>query len=195
MNVEVGKEIIKILLDVFNKHNSKFFLEHGTLLGFARHGKFISYDNDMDFGIEYINWNEKIVPDLCQLGFKNIHTSVFRGDSLKFVGKHKDHKICKIRFAYKSVHFCLEIYHEGIDQYKDYMYYWPPKEASWVIQIPKTLLVPQIKKNFYNMEIFVPKNYWNFLNFIYGYYWRIPIKNYYGSELYKENSKRFKRYL
>ena len=56
---------LKELTDIFNKHNIKYFLMSGSLLGLKRNSKIIPYDNDIDIGI-MINDYDKIL----NLGYK-----------------------------------------------------------------------------------------------------------------------------
>ncbi|MCK5602823.1 LicD family protein, partial [Candidatus Pacearchaeota archaeon] len=112
------------ILKTIDKIMKNWFILHGTLLGLIRDGKFISWDHDLDFAIEYKNWNDKILLDLKK-EFIIAKKSCFRRNALKYVGDNKIGKLTKLRLADKetNLHFCLEIYHEGIGEYKNYMYF------------------------------------------------------------------------
>ncbi len=44
----VGLDLLEHLIEVCNRHNLRYFMAYGTLLGTVRHGGFIPWDDDMD---------------------------------------------------------------------------------------------------------------------------------------------------
>src|SRR5258706_5548210 len=59
--------MLKILDYLCNKHNVKYFLSGGTLLGAIRHNGFIPWDDDLDVGMTRDNYErfvEYVVPEL-----------------------------------------------------------------------------------------------------------------------------------
>lgn len=56
MNEQEGIEVLKEVKDVLDKNQIEFWLDCGTLLGAARNGKFIPWDNDIDLGA----WREDL---------------------------------------------------------------------------------------------------------------------------------------
>ena len=74
---EIENDLVNLLhqiKEVLDKHNIKFWLECGTLLGAVRNGKFIPWEHDLDFSA----WSEKVSQDarvsiakaFCDKGFK-----------------------------------------------------------------------------------------------------------------------------
>ena len=55
-------------------------------------------------------------------------------------------------------------------------------------------MIPQIKDTFYDTEIYVPKNYELYLEFMYGKNWRIHNPTYKNSDEHIKNAKNFRRY-
>jgi hypothetical protein len=54
MNKDLEKDLLNILehiKEVLDHHNIEFWLDCGTLLGAVRENKFISWENDLDFGV------------------------------------------------------------------------------------------------------------------------------------------------
>ena len=45
---EIELDLLKVFIDVCNRHNLEYFVIGGTLLGAARHNGFIPWDNDVD---------------------------------------------------------------------------------------------------------------------------------------------------
>lgn len=68
-------DIVKMLGGFFHEHGLTWFLDSGTLLGAARHGGFIPWDDDMDIGMpraDYVRLLE-LAPDFLPNGY-SIHT-------------------------------------------------------------------------------------------------------------------------
>jgi len=203
---EPGKELIRKALEVFEKHGSVFWLEFGTLLGCIREKGFIPHDGDIDLGMDYEDWNSNIITDLCSNGF-TVRKEINRlTDSrlLEFVGDHKKDAATQAKLGYRykndmtgtaGIKICIEIYHQGIGQKEDMMYFWPTPKPNWIFEMPKDYIVPQIKTDFCGLEVHIPKNYEANLEFMYGKSWKVPNINYPNSEEHMENSKKFRRYL
>lgn len=54
------KEMLKILIEVFNKNNINYYLWGGTFLGAVRHGGFIPWDDDIDIILPRPEYNKFI---------------------------------------------------------------------------------------------------------------------------------------
>jgi len=50
MNEQVAVEVLKEVKETLDEHKIEFWIDCGTLLGAARNGKFIPWDNDIDLG-------------------------------------------------------------------------------------------------------------------------------------------------
>lgn len=61
-NEKILLHLLKQTKEVLEKHNIDFWLECGTLLGAVRDGRFISWENDLDFGAwsQNISYEKKI---------------------------------------------------------------------------------------------------------------------------------------
>jgi phosphorylcholine metabolism protein LicD len=149
------KEIIKILNKNFKK---KFFLAAGTLLGYARNDDFIDWDDNIDLCF-YYNYNSLIHIKKLQKIFINKNF------------------IARI-FAKKNF-FSLTIYKYGynLDFYSAYRYngfiY-----TNW-LKFPERYAVQLKKINFKGVKVYIPSDYNNYLNYVYGDWKKIKKKNYY----------------
>lgn len=79
------KETFKIVLDYLNKHNIKYYLIGGTLLGAVRHEGFIPWDDDIDIGIPRDEYNRLIslvetdshIPEILEFQFQEINPDFY----------------------------------------------------------------------------------------------------------------------
>ncbi len=61
----IQTETLEEIISICKKHNIKYFLLFGTLLGAVRHGGFIPWDDDLDIGILRNDYN-RFVSILCE---------------------------------------------------------------------------------------------------------------------------------
>ena len=57
--IKYSIECLKLVTDEFDENNVPYWLDYGTLLGAYRESTLISYDYDMDIGVE-IKYSDKI---------------------------------------------------------------------------------------------------------------------------------------
>lgn len=197
-------EFFEKITKAFKKANSYFWLDYGTLLGYVRDGRIIPHDGDIDLAVDYNFWNKVILKEVQKSGiilFKN--PNLFTDKRLlKFVGEEKFKKPtqAKLRYPYiqngkeMQIKICVEIYHEGVGEYEDNMYFWPTPKPNWIFEIPKDYMIPQKPVSFYGSECYIPVNYEDNLDFMYGKTWKTPNPEYTNSDDHKENAKKFKRF-
>ena len=195
INVSDGKEIIKSITDIGNKNGAKIWIQNGTLLGCIRDKGFISYDRDIDLGMEYKYWNDNIISDLKKSGFLiRFSPKLTKENIFKFVGSDKKNAGGKLRLRYKDINICFYLWHEGINEYKNFVYCnYSSKPSNLLFEMPKNLLVPQMRDMFYDLSVWIPKNNIEYLNYTYGKTWREPLINYIDSELHNQNKEKFLR--
>jgi len=65
-------EDFKILKEILDKYNIKYWLECGTLLGAVREGRIIPWDDDIEFGImdSEVEKLNSALPEISEKGFK-----------------------------------------------------------------------------------------------------------------------------
>ena len=68
---EIFLENLRDIKEIFDKHNIKFWLDWGTLLGAVREGKIIEWDHDIDLGImaEDFKKNTSVFSEIKKRGF------------------------------------------------------------------------------------------------------------------------------
>lgn len=142
---------ISEILPYFEKYDIKYWIHAGTLLGYIRHGGFIPWDDDIDFG--YID-NSKIEYFKKDLKNKYIIEEMFFG--FKIIDK-KNNNIFIDMFKYvidKNNNIANQTYSANI--------IWP-KENYYLNE-----LFPLKKGEFENLELFVPNKSEIICNRIYG---------------------------
>jgi phosphorylcholine metabolism protein LicD len=88
--IKYSIECLKLVTDEFDKNDIPYWLEYGTLLGAYRGSTLISYDYDMDIGVE-IKYSDKIKSILENMILEN------KFEKLPFA-KWIDNKIYQIKF-------------------------------------------------------------------------------------------------
>lgn len=176
-------------IDSLQKVCPTAFMLFGTLLGAIRDGKFIPWDNDMDFGIMFEDWDENMVAKLEQGGFTvRAHYFWDHPRAAEIVDGNSIGKRSKIQLNHKdtSIRMCLEVLSPGKDGHR-----YSSAGKFGVFHCPAGLIEDRTTFRFYDRIVNVPVNYEAFLQFMYGD-WRTPREKYYKTELHKTNSQRFK---
>ena len=150
MNIEVMSKNLLEYKEILDKHNVRFVLFFGTLLGLIRENAFISYDTDIDvlvFWDDYLSWL-KAKAELRERGFKVIDDKPI----------HDEHVI---REGEK-----IEMWWMG--EIKDEYVY------NNLIRFHKDLIFPCLTIEFLGKEFLIPNKSKQLLSMIYGKDWMIP---------------------
>ena len=149
------REIIKVINKNFK---GNFFLAAGTLLGYARNNDFIDWDDNIDLCFYY---NDNSLAQLKKLQKILINK--------KFI----------TRLFMKKNYLSLSIYKysNNLDLYSVYkhngFFY-----ANWS-KFPERYGIQLKKINFKDVKVYIPSDYINYLNYIYGDWNKIKKRNYY----------------
>jgi hypothetical protein len=160
LNKEVCHENLAIIHKVFAKHNVFFWLSEGTALGFTRDNDFISHDDDVDIGTMIENRETiftKILPELKRYGF--VHHGLPISKYKNYIGLIRNNEKIDIDIV-DPKGYCLS----NINK------------CSKVIPYLKNFNKKIIRGKIYN----IPSE--DYLVYLYGKNWRIPIKNYKGHD-------------
>lgn len=151
INIENAKENLLIFKEVMDKHNLKFGLIYGTLLGAIRENNFILHDDDTDVYIldeerqKFLN----TLPDLISKGFS---VGRYEGDVISIIRNDE----CIDIYIFRKYLFKYRIYNQEI--------------------IKEKFLTETTEFNFLNTSFNIPKDYDKCLIYLYGRDWKIPIK-------------------
>lgn len=73
---DIAIEIMKIVHDICENENIKYFLMYGTLIGAVRHSDFIPWDDDLDIAMDRYNY-EKFIKCFDKYSTKFPHLKLF----------------------------------------------------------------------------------------------------------------------
>jgi len=157
---EVALKELATIKAVFDQHQIKWFITHGTCLGAVRDKDFIPYDSDIDIGC-YKSDIEKI-----------IHSMKVLRDQYGFI-------ITKLSLDDESIAVIKENVVIDISLYRSDGTYWQANRHK-VFQIPYRFLATLDEMDLLGIRLRVPGNVEAYLEYQYGKEWRTPIKDFYS---------------
>jgi tetratricopeptide (TPR) repeat protein len=159
----LASRALKDLAIISKKKNVPFFLVSGTLLGYAREGKLLAHDKDIDVGI--IGWENQYELSLAikQSGLFNLEIGFLKGQKTYFI---------PIRHIATGVCIDIFVYHEDQDKLITGVDFFFGHQQTFAFS--KFSLS---KVNFLGVEMYVPDNFENNLEENFGN-WRNPDKGY-----------------
>lgn len=167
---EACDQVSKALKDV------KHFVFFGTLLGFIRDKGFIEHDCDIDFCIQEKNLNIQLLNDkLVEFGFQFIRA---------FKLKNGTPLECTYRYKGLNVDFFILEENKTINSYSSYRFSEIKYSSNLEYNIKKIeykKIDEIIKYKVKGIEVNIPKNYVEILEFVYGKTWNKLDKNWDGS--------------
>ena len=203
------KKMLKLTLDVFNKHNVPYWADFGTLLGLIREKDIIAHDFDADFGINSDNINKLYNPiirnalvkkGLCLVKskdsvYKIYYLSVVKDPNTEFFYKHTTH-VDIFPYIFKPLNKIalrakLNWHKESNGKLKKF-------NKNLIIDSFDLYLVKDIKKvwvSAWNNYCNIPKNYHKLLIYRYGPGYMKPVLLYKpDKKIVKDRYKRFYNY-
>ena len=178
MLVKRGPAVLAKTIEVFQNNRIFAYATSGTLLGFVRDHKFVSGDDDLDFGF----LAEKIsAKELLKIFIDNGFTYMF---GWKYQGV-----LTEFKLSYDGVPIDFYAYMPYEDRRIAHSYYWDEKEA-YPDSTANSLLgvrYPQITDvtyvEVYGVKVPVPANYDEVLITNYGKGWKVPDPNWTPSDI------------
>lgn len=176
-----GLEVIKHLASICAENNLTYWLDFGTLLGAVREKGFIAYDNDIDIGVKFED-KEAFQNAITSGGFKIAREFLIR-DANKVVGIEQT-------YHYKGVlvDIFYYIFHTPTTRV---LYTFTPINDDYSLsnkaEIKKTVVpfFPVKSYRFKDIEVMIPNNEDEYLQFHYGKNYMTPDPNYRSSDIVK----------
>jgi hypothetical protein len=173
-----GPEVLSKIVEIFKKNGIFAYATSGTLLGVVRDHKFISSDDDLDFGF----LSDRICArDVLKIFIEN-------GFSYMFGWKYQG-ELTVFKLSYNSVPIDFYAYMPYEDRRIAHSPYWNEKE-NYPDTTANSLLgvrYPQITDvtfvEVYGVQVPVPANYDEVLITNYGKGWKVPDPNWTPSDI------------
>lgn len=165
-----GRALIIDIENALKEMNIIFFADYGTLLGIIRDHKFISWDNDVDYGIlidEAFDWNA-FENHMGKYGFKKVREFEFKG---------------KIREqTYSKEYLTVDIFgHQNYDKkstaydfFRKENYIYQSRNEFHVRKAEYVKIVDTKTVEFLGITVHVPRNAEEYLECAYTKSWKIP---------------------
>ena len=175
-------EQIKQLVAICEKHNIRYRVDCGTLLGLYREKDLIFPDFDNDFGICMSDITEEFIMELSNLGlFRDMSTTMYWGKQELLDALHTDAyyppKVLKIKDHTKTRRF----FGSRIPITTD-LFFWIDYEGNSYSNLYSTMEMVQKCSNIYPLQKYetiygtvnIPINTESYLSDMYGDDWKIP---------------------
>jgi len=191
-NVRNAIRLLKIVIDTLNKHDIKYYLDFGTLLGAMRENAFISWDDDIDISLVNYKDYDKIESVLQEIK-KEYSYRVYMFTFFESLKKRKkrneiiynekidfaldsDIQIAKIRnnkfWKWGRGHTCLDIFFKY--ELDNHLYWFADGMEN---KIFNDFLEEGFQEvDFYGLKCSIPRAYDKYLKEIYGE-WKIADKS------------------
>jgi hypothetical protein len=159
LNSEFAIKNLVELDGIFRKHNVRYWLQDGTLLGYYRDKNFISYDNDVDIGIRWADFSRETMLDIIANGF-NFSACHGRLEESLVINVRKRGISIDIYFYYKD---------------NDYFYHTAAYGKARKYRIDFVYKEFNVKEvEYFGHYFFVPEDEEYFVRTKYGDKWYIP---------------------
>ena len=175
-NQEIAKQMLKDVIDIFDKHNIRYWLDFGTLLGIVRENRILPWDDDMDISIledDRQKVHDLVMPEIKKLSYRvySRYHHIENHDVLK-KGDFRAFRVRNNRLFFLRGYVKLDIF--VMYRKEDYFYWY---ELYNVHRIPARLLEEFDTIMFENKRYIKPKLTDEYLIYHYGD-WRTPAKDY-----------------
>ena len=174
--LKIAEKMLKDVTEIFEKHNVRYWLDFGTLLGIVREGRILPWDDDMDISIfeeDRQKVHDIVLPEIKKLNYRiySRYHHIVDDDVLK-EGDFRAFRVRDCRWKFFRGYVKIDIF---VMYKKDDDYYW--YELDNKHKIPSSL-IEEFDQIEFNSKLYTkPKDHDKFLTYHYGD-WRTPNKEY-----------------
>lgn len=152
---------------IFRKHNIRYWMQDGTLLGYYRDNGFIPHDNDIDIGCRWSDFTQDLFFEIVNNGF------VFRTSH----GRLEESLI--INFRKRNIPIDIYFYYKDGDRFYHSAAYGKARKYRVDFNY-KEFDVKEIE--YFGEKLFVPEDELYFIETKYGRGWNSPEPNWDSNE-------------
>lgn len=168
-----GELLIKDFTFLANKLNIHCWLEFGTLLGAYRDKSFISFDYDIDMGMNYQDYTQEFQEQMCRHGFRKVKCFYLVDEERKIK------TMTEVTYKYKGIAFDLFLTENTEESRYVYVYTTCIDDRDSMFNVRRyTLPATSEKFKVYinGIECMAPSNPYNYLSSVYGDDFMTPIQ-------------------
>jgi hypothetical protein len=167
LNFNDAVKNIAELHSIFKSHGVKGWIQDGTLLGYIRDNGFIPHDNDIDFGMRWLDFSKELYNDMTKNGFefKTCH------------GRLNESLI--VNFRKRNIPIDIYFYYNDGDRF----YHCAAYGKARKFRVDFSYNEFDVKEiNYFGHKVYVPKDEIYFLKTKYGLDWRESKPNWDSNE-------------
>ncbi len=175
-NLEVAEKMLEDVTRILEKHNVRYWLDFGTLLGIVRERRLLPWDYDMDISIfedDRQKVHDVVMPEIKKSNYRiySRYHHIENHDVIK-KGEFRAFRVKNYRWKFFRGYVNMDIF---VMYKKDDYHYW--YELHNIHRIPSKLIEEFDTIEFNGKMYTIPKLYDEYLTYHYGN-WRIPVKDY-----------------
>jgi phosphorylcholine metabolism protein LicD len=174
-NLIVAEKMLEDVTRILEKHNVRYWLDFGTLLGIVREGRILPWDDDMDISIfeeDRQKVHDIVMPEIKRLNYRTYSRMHEIDDNILKNGDFRTFKVRNYRWRFFKGYVKIDIF---VMYKKDDYIYW--REFNKRHRLPLSLVQEFDTIEFNGKEYTKPKKTDEYLTYHYGD-WRVPIAEY-----------------
>ncbi len=176
-NLKIAQKMLEDVTTVLEKHNIRYWIDFGTLLGIVRENRLLPWDDDLDISIladDREKMHNVVMPEIKRMNYRTYSRYQIIDDGILKKDDFRSFKVRNYMWKFFRGSVALDIF---VMYKKDDFFYW--REFGKKHKIPALLLSEFETIEFNNKLYRKPKDHDKFLTYHYGD-WRTPNKDYFS---------------
>jgi len=174
-NLKIALKMLDDVTTIFEKHNIRYWLDFGTLLGIVREGRLLPWDDDMDISIfeeDRQKVHNIVMPEIKKLNYRVYSRFHHVEDDILKKDDFRAFRVRNYNWRYFRGYVKIDIF---VMYRKDEFVYW--REFGEKHRLPASLIQEFDTIEFNGKQYTKPKNTDAYLTYHYGD-WRTPNSEY-----------------